>query len=60
MRGIALLRLYPYEAFRQISDSVFEIYGNTPGSQYAAMFGGLCEKECNYKDQTVAVTRWTR
>ena len=55
---ISLLPLDPEEAASQIIDIGNEIYEKSP--LFPLLCGyicGLCEKECNYKDQTGAVRR---
>ncbi|MBE9512786.1 MAG: FAD-dependent oxidoreductase [Chloroflexi bacterium] len=55
---ISLLPLDPQEAANQIIDIGNEIYEKSP--LFPLLCGyicGLCEKECNYKDQTGAVRR---
>lgn len=54
---IALLPLDPEEASRQIIEIGDEIYEKNPLFPVCGYICGLCEKECNYKDQTGAVRR---
>jgi len=54
---IALLPLDPGEASRQIIEIGDEIYEKNPLFPICSYICGLCEKDCNYKDQTGAVRR---
>ncbi len=54
---IAFLPLDPEEASRQILKIGDEIYEKNPLFTICSYICGLCEKECNYKDQTGAVRR---
>jgi len=54
---IALLPLDPEEASRQIIEIGDEIYEKNPLFPVCSYICGLCEQECNYKDQTGAVRR---
>jgi len=54
---IALLPLDPEEASRQMIKIGDEIYEKNPLFPICSYICGLCEKECNYKDQTGAVRR---
>jgi len=54
---IALLPLDPEEASSQIIKIGDEIYEKNPLFTICSYICGLCEKECNYKDQTGAVRR---
>ena len=54
---IALLPLDPEETSRQIIKIGDEIYEKNPLFPVCSYICGLCEKECNYKDQTGAVRR---
>jgi len=53
----ALLPLDPEEAARQIIKIGDEIYEKNPLFPLCSYICGLCEKECNYKDETGAVRR---
>jgi NADPH-dependent glutamate synthase beta subunit-like oxidoreductase len=54
---ISLLPSDPQEASRQIIKIGDEIYDQNPLFPVCSYICGLCEKECNYKDQTGAVRR---
>ena len=54
---IALLPLDPEEAASQIIKIGDEIYEKNPFFLICSFICGLCEKECNYKDQTGAIRR---
>ena len=54
---IALLPLDPEEAASRIIEIGNEMYEKNPLSPLCSYICGLCEKECNYKDQTGAVRR---
>lgn len=54
---IAHLSLDPEVASQQIIDIGDEIYEKNPLFTICSYVCGLCEKECNYKDQTGAVRR---
>jgi NADPH-dependent glutamate synthase beta subunit-like oxidoreductase/NAD-dependent dihydropyrimidine dehydrogenase PreA subunit len=54
---IALLPLDSQEAYHQIIRIGDEIYEKNPLFPICSYICGLCEKECNYKDQTGAVRR---
>jgi len=54
---IALLPLDPEEAAKQIIRIGDEIYEKNPLFLLCSYICGLCEKECNYKDETGAVRR---
>ncbi len=54
---MSLLPLDPQEASRQIIKIGDEIYDQNPLFPICSYVCGLCEKECNYKDQTGAVRR---
>ncbi|MCK5653736.1 MAG: hydrogenase iron-sulfur subunit [Dehalococcoidia bacterium] len=54
---IALLPLDPEEAYRQIIEIGDEIYEKNPLFPVCSYICGLCEKECNYEEQTGAVRR---
>lgn len=54
---IAHLSLDPEVASQQIIDIGDEIYEKNPLFTICGYVCGLCEKECNYKDQTGAVRR---
>jgi len=54
---LALLHLDPEEAASQIIKIGNEIYEKNPLFPLCSHICGLCEKECNYKDETGAVRR---
>ncbi len=54
---IALLPLDAEEAYSQIIRIGDEIYEKNPLFTVCSYICGLCEKECNYKDQTGAIRR---
>lgn len=54
---IALLPLDAQEAYNQIIEIGDEIYEKNPLFTVCSYICGLCEKECNYKDQTGAIRR---
>jgi NADPH-dependent glutamate synthase beta subunit-like oxidoreductase/coenzyme F420-reducing hydrogenase delta subunit len=54
---LALLPLDPEEAANQLIKIGNEIYEKNPLFPLCSYICGLCEKECNYKDQTGAVRR---
>ncbi|UCC90532.1 MAG: FAD-dependent oxidoreductase [Dehalococcoidia bacterium] len=54
---IALLPLDPKETASQIIKIGDEIYDKNPLFPICSYICGLCEKQCNYKDQTGAVRR---
>jgi len=54
---IALLPLDAQEAFSQIIKIGDEIYETNPLFTVCSYICGLCERECNYKDQTGAIRR---
>jgi len=54
---LSLLPLDAQEAYRQIIKIGDEIYDQNPLFPVCSYICGLCEKECNYKDQTGAVRR---
>jgi len=54
---IVLLPLDPREAARQLIKIGDEIYDKNPLFPVCSYICGLCEKKCNYKDQTGAVRR---
>jgi len=54
---IALLPLDADEAYNQIIKIGDEIYEKNPLFPVCSYICGLCEKECNYKDQTGAIRR---
>ncbi len=54
---IALLSPDAQEAHRQIIEIGDEIYDKNPLFPICSYICGLCEKECNYKDQTGAIRR---
>jgi len=54
---LALLHLEPKEAANQIIKIGNEIYEKNPLFPLCGYICGLCEKECNYKDETGAVRR---
>jgi len=54
---IALLPLDAEEAYSQIINIGDEIYKKNPLFTICSYICGLCERECNYKDQTGAIRR---
>jgi len=54
---LALLPLNPEEAAQQIIEIGDEIYEKNPLFPVCSYVCGLCERQCNYKDETGAVRR---